>query len=321
MIGDVTVGLITLTATQADRLDKVVVALLPELSRSAAQRLIAQGRVQVDDVARDADYRVQPGQTITVNLPAPLPEAPQAEPIPLDVLYEDASVIVINKPAGIVAHPAPGNLSGTVVNAVLSYAPEVQMVGDARRPGIVHRLDKETSGLLLIARHEAALHALQSQFKARAIQKTYLALCVGHVRPERGVINRPIARDPANRRRMAIVPSGREAVTEYSVAEVFALDGASGLRYSLVRAHPLTGRTHQLRVHFASIGHPIVGDALYGLRKDELTRRLKPRHMLHASELTFVSAASGREVKLHAPLPADMRRVLEELRPLSSRDQ
>ncbi|MFN4295037.1 MAG: S4 domain-containing protein, partial [Thermoflexales bacterium] len=128
-----TVGLITLTATQADRLDKVVVALLPELSRSAAQRLIAQGRVQVDDVARDADYRVQPGQTITVNLPAPLPEAPQAEPIPLDVLYEDASVIVINKPAGIVAHPAPGNLSGTVVNAVLSYAPEVQMVGDARR--------------------------------------------------------------------------------------------------------------------------------------------------------------------------------------------
>ncbi|RMG62994.1 MAG: RluA family pseudouridine synthase [Chloroflexi bacterium] len=321
MIGDVTVGLITLTATQADRLDKAIAALLPELSRSAAQRLIAQGRVQVDGVAHDADYRVQPGQTITVDLPAPPPEAPQAEPIPLDVLYEDASVIAINKPAGIAAHPAPGNLSGTVVNAVLFYAPEVQRVGDARRPGIVHRLDKETSGVLLIARHEAALHALQSQFKARAIQKTYLALCVGHVRPEHGVIHRPIARDPAHRRRMAIVPGGREAVTEYSVVEVFAPDETTDLRYALVRAHPLTGRTHQLRVHFASIGHPIVGDALYGLRKDALTRRLKPRHMLHASELTFVSPASGREVRLRAPLPSDMQRVLEELSPLSSRDQ
>lgn len=316
-----TIGPITLTATQADRLDKVIVALLPTLSRSAAQRLIAQGRVQVDDVARDADYRVQPGQTIVVDLPAPLPEAPQAEPIALDILYEDESVIVINKPAGIVVHPAPGNLSGTVVNAVLAYAPEVQTVGDTRRPGIVHRLDKETSGLLLVARHEAALHALQSQFKARAIKKTYLALCVGHVLPERGVIDRPIARDPGSRRRMAIVPGGREAVTEYVVTEVFVPDGEAGPRYSLVRAHPLTGRTHQLRVHFASIGYPIVGDALYGVRKDELTRRLKPRHMLHASELAFVSPASGREVKLHAPLPVDMRRVLEELSPPSSLDQ
>ncbi|BCX03887.1 MAG: putative RNA pseudouridine synthase [Candidatus Roseilinea sp.] len=317
----VSTGLITLTAAQADRLDKVIVALLPMLSRSAAQRLIAQGRVRVDDVARDADFRVQPGQTILVDLPAPLPEAPQAEPIALDILYEDESVIVINKPAGIVVHPAPGNLRGTVVNAVLAYAPEVQAVGDARRPGIVHRLDKETSGLLLVARHETALHALQSQFKARAIKKTYLALCVGHVRPERGVIDRPIGRDPSSRRRMAIVPGGREAVTEYVVTEVFTPGSAAGAQYSLVRAHPLTGRTHQLRVHFASIGYPIVGDALYGVRKDELTRRLKPRHMLHASELTFVSPASGQSVKVHAPLPVDMRRVLEELSPPSSLDQ
>ncbi len=292
------------------------------LSRSAAQRLIAQGRIQVDGAVRDADFRVQPGQVIVVDLPAPLPEAPQAEPIALDVLYEDESVIVINKPAGIVVHPAPGNFSGTVVNAVLAYAPEVQMVGDARRPGIVHRLDKETSGLLLIARHEAALHALQSQFKARAIKKTYLALCVGHVSPEGGVIDRPIARDPSKRRHMAVIPGGREAVTHYRVIETFTCNGEEhAARYSLVRAHPLTGRTHQLRVHFASIGYPIVGDALYGMRKDELTRRLKPRHMLHASELAFVSPATGQEVKLHTPLPEDMRRVLDMLSDPSSPGQ
>lgn len=320
-MADATSGLVTLTATRADRLDKVVAALLPTLSRSAVQRLIAQGRVSVDAVARDPDYRVQPGQTIVVDLPAPPPEAPQAEAILLDILYEDESVIVINKPAGLVVHPAPGNPSGTVVNAVLAYAPEVQSVGDIHRPGIVHRLDKETSGLLLIARHEEALRALQAQFKARAIKKTYLALCVGHVRPERGVIARPIARDPGSRRRMAVMPGGREAVTEYVVAEVFAPEGEAGPHYSLVRAHPLTGRTHQLRVHFASIGYPIVGDALYGARKDELTRRLKPRHMMHASELAFISPASGQTVKLHAPLPVEMRRVIEELTPPSSPDQ
>ncbi|MCS7054640.1 MAG: RluA family pseudouridine synthase [Thermoflexales bacterium] len=317
----VTAGPITLTATHTDRLDKVVAALLPTLSRSAVQRLIAQGRVRVDAISRDADYRVQPGQTIVVDLPAPAPEAPQAEPIVLDIVYEDASVIVINKPAGMVVHPGPGNPSGTIVNAVLAYAPEVQTVGDVQRPGIVHRLDKDTSGLLLIARHEAALRALQSQFKARTIRKTYLALCVGRVSPEHGVISRPIGRDPSNRRRMAVIPGGREAVTEYVVIEVFGPDDRLPAAYALVRAHPLTGRTHQLRVHFASIGHPIVGDALYGMRKDQLTRSLRPRHMLHASELAFISPASGREVKLHAPLPLDMRRVLEELSSPSSLDQ
>jgi len=315
-------GLLTLTVAQPDRLDKAIAVLLPMLSRSAAQRLIAQGRVRVDDLARDADFRVQPGQTIVLDLPEPLPEVPQAESLALDILYEDESVIVINKPAGMVVHPAPGNLSGTVVNAVLAYAPEVVTVGDARRPGIVHRLDKETSGLLLIAKHEPALRALQSQFKARTIKKTYLALCVGHVSPERGAIDKPIGRDPSKRRHMAIIAGGREAVTQYVVTEVFAPPGGQGAAcYSLVRAHPLTGRTHQLRVHLASIGYPIVGDVLYGMRKDELTRKLRPRHMLHASELTFVSPASGQEVKVHAPLPDDMRRVLDALSSPSAPDQ
>jgi len=302
---------IALTANHADRLDKIVAALIPTLSRSAAQRLIAQGHVRVEGYARDADFRVQAGQTILVTLPPPPPEQPQAEPFDLQILYEDASVIVLNKPAGMVVHPAPGNLNHTVVNAVLTYAPEVMGVGDVHRPGIVHRLDKETSGLLLIARCTEALLALQAQFKARTIRKTYLALCVGHLALNQGVIDQPIARHPTKRQRMAVLASGRPSVTRYLVKERFT--GPDGSRYTLVRAHPLTGRTHQLRVHFAALGHPIVGDALYGMRRDPLSRALKPRQMLHASELAFVSPATGLEVKVHAPLPDDMRHVLATL--------
>jgi 23S rRNA pseudouridine1911/1915/1917 synthase len=302
---------ITLTANRADRLDKLIAALVPTLSRSAAQRLIAQGSVRVEGCVRDADFRVQAGQTISVVLPPPSPKQPQAEPIALDILYEDASVIVINKPAGMVVHPAPGNPSRTVVNAVLAYAPEVAGVGDAQRPGIVHRLDKETSGLMLIARHADALSALQAQFKARTIRKTYLALCVGCLALNQGIIDQPIGRHPTKRQQMAVLASGRPAVTRYLVKE--RLSAPDGSRYTLVRAHPLTGRTHQLRVHFAALGHPIVGDALYGSRRDPLTRVLKPRQMLHASELTFVSPATGQEVKVHAPLPDDMRNVLATL--------
>lgn len=302
---------ITLTASRTDRLDKVITGLIPTLSRSAAQRLIAQGRVKVEGCARDADFRVRIGQTIAVTLPPALPEQLQAEQIDLSIVYEDASVIVINKPAGMVVHPAPGNPNRTVVNAVLAHAPEVINVGDARRPGIVHRLDKETSGLMLIARHQEALLALQAQFKARTIRKTYLALCVGRFAENQGVVDQPIARHPTKRRQMAIVPGGRPSVTYYTVKERFvASDGAP---YTLARAHPLTGRTHQLRVHFAALGHPIVGDALYGSRRDRLTRALKPRQMLHASELIFISPATGREIRAYAPLPDDISAVLASL--------
>lgn len=309
---------LTLTVTRADRLDKAVASLAAGLSRSAVQRLVEQGRVLVNGVAQDADFRVQPGHIITVRLPEPPPgvlhEVQHTEPLSLDILYEDAGVIVVNKPAGMVVHPAPGNASGTLVHAVLSYAPEVITVGDAHRPGIVHRLDKETSGLLLIAKSEAARSALQSQFKARTIKKTYLALCVGRVQPERGLIHKPIARDPSNRRRMAVVVNGKEATTQYAVLEVFThREGEGGTAYSLVRVHPLTGRTHQIRVHLASIGYPLVGDALYGMRRDPLTRRVTPRHLLHASELTFVSPATGELLSVHAPLPEDMRSVIDAL--------
>jgi len=311
---------VTLTASRADRLDRVIAALLPALSRSAAQRLIAQGHVHVEGRARDADFRVQAGQVISVTLPSPPDEQPQAEPIDLSILYEDASVIVINKPAGMVVHPAPGNPNRTVVNAVLAYAPEVMTVGDAQRPGIVHRLDKETSGVMLIARNQEALLALQSQFKSRVIRKTYLALCVGHFASNQGVVEHPIARHPIRRQQMAVVAHGRPAVTRYIVKERLA--APDGSRYTLVRAHPLTGRTHQLRVHLAALGHPIVGDALYGARRDPLTRALRPRQLLHASELAFISPATGQEVKAYAPLPDDIGSVLASLfNALSALDQ
>lgn len=304
----------TLTVTKPNRLDKAVALLLPELSRSAAQRLIDQGRILVNGAARDASFRVQVKDVIVVHMPDPAPTSPQAEPMALDVIYEDDDVIAINKPAGMVVHPAAGNASGTLVNAMLAYAPDVSLVGDEQRPGIVHRLDKETSGLLLIAKTDAALASLQAQFKTRAIKKTYLAVCVGHIQPERGLIHKPIARDPGNRKRMAIVAGGRDAATKYAVTEVFTRnDGAVARAYSLVRAHPLTGRTHQLRVHFASIGYPIVGDALYGARKDPLTRELAPRQLLHSSELVFALPSSGVEKRLHAPMPEDMRRVMDDL--------
>ncbi len=323
------------SAPRADRLDKLVAALLADITRSAAQRLIEQGCVSVNGVIRDASYRARAGDVIDVDLPdTPTPDSLIAENIPLDILYEDDDVLAINKPAGLVVHPGAGNPSGTLANALLSHAPEIAGVGDKDRPGIVHRLDKETSGVVLIAKTPAAHRALQAQFKARAVKKLYLALCVGAVQPARGIINKPIGRDPSNRKRMAVVMDGRAALTEYAVAEVFEAGGrviempagssagatsatvalGRGAAYSFVRAWPATGRTHQLRVHFASIGFPIVGDALYGAaRRDLLSRALAPRHLLHASEVIFALPSGGQIMKVFAPMPADMRRVIDQL--------
>lgn len=293
-----------LTVRKVARLDKALPTLLPELSRSAAQRLIDAGHVRVNDVVRDASHAVAPGDVIDVEIP-PAPSAvPQAEALPLTVLYEDDDVIAIDKPAGLVVHPGAGNSGGTLVNALLHHAPDVADVGDEGRPGIVHRLDKETSGVMLAAKTAAAHAALQEQFRLRQIRKTYLALCVGDVQPPRGVIDKPIARDPSHRQRMAIVPGGREAVTEFVVIERMRIDERP---YSLVRAHPRTGRTHQIRVHLASIGFPIVGDLLYGAGRDPLSKRIAPRHLLHASEIRFRLPSTGDETALYAPLPDDMR--------------
>lgn len=307
-------------AQKSDRLDKIIAATFADVSRSAAQRLIDQQHVTVNGVSRDASTRINRGDMIEIRFPDLVSEIPQPERISLDVLYEDEEVIAINKRAGMVVHPAAGNTSGTLVNAMLAYSPDISDVGDEQRPGIVHRLDKETSGVMLVAKTNEAYRALQEQFKTRVIKKTYLAICVGRVVPTHGRINKPIMRDPSNRQRMAIVPGGRESVTEFLVTELFELTArqllagatlAKGSTYTLLRVMPETGRTHQIRVHLASLGFPVVGDALYGAaRHDPLSKMLAPRHLLHASELHFVLPSSGHPLRLHAPMPADMQEVV-----------
>lgn len=329
-----------LQAPRADRLDKIVAAVCADLTRSAAQKLIAGGSIRVNGLSREAGDLVRPGDWIEVDVPDPVDDVLRPEAIGLDVLYEDADVLVINKPAGMVVHPGAGVRGGTVANAILSYAPEAADAGDdPQRPGIVHRLDKETSGVLLIARNDAALQALQAQFQTRTIEKTYLALCVGDVMPPAGLIDKPIGRDPGHRQRMAVVASGRSAQTEYTVTQRWKVADADGvaeavlgtlgrvsttgaerkakpmpMAYALVRARPRTGRTHQLRVHLASLGYPIVGDETYGAtRRDPLSKKLAPRQLLHASELRFALPSTGAEFRAHAPLPADFLGVLGAL--------
>ncbi len=317
----------TVTARKAGRLDKVLVGLLTEYgspSRSAVQKLIDSGRVKVNGVARPAGYAVKPGDVVVVDIPAAKPTTTEPEDIALKIIFEDDDVIAVDKAAGMVVHPGAGNAAGTLANAILAHAPGMAAVGDPTRPGIVHRLDKETSGIVLLAKHPAAYVELQRQFKMRTVKKLYMALCVGAVSPPRGVINKPIGRDPAHRQRMAIVADGRESVSHYAVAEVYTLKATlmptdfpdlkmpKGATYSFVRVRPSTGRTHQIRVHLASIGFPIVGDALYGAtRRDALSRALAPRQLLHAGELGFNLPSTGQWTTLYAPLPEDMRRILD----------
>jgi 23S rRNA pseudouridine1911/1915/1917 synthase len=295
----------------AGRLDKYLADEIPELSRSAVQRLIDDGQVTVNGEPMRASYRVRPGDTLFVLLPAQRVSELAAEEIPLAVVYEDETLLVVDKPAGMVVHPAPGHPSGTLVNALLAHCPELAQ-SDDERPGIVHRLDRDTSGLILVAKSDKARRALQRQFKQRQVDKAYVALLDGHLQPAYGRIEAPVGRDPQHRQQMAVLPGGREAITEYHVLERFAHDlGPARGEYSLVEVEPRTGRTHQIRVHFASIGHPVVADPVYGRRKKQLA---VPRQFLHASRLGFKHPKTGQRIKLEAPLPADLSSVLELLR-------
>ena len=293
-----------------ERLDRAVAARLPDLSRSYVQTLIDQGRILVDGRPRKASWRLSAGEQIAVAIPPPVPGDLRPEAIPLRVLYEDADLLVIDKPAGMVVHPAPGHAAGTLANAVLAHAPEVRVNGSVR-PGIVHRLDKETSGLLVVAKHERALAALQAQFQARETLKLYLALLEGVVEPEEGTIDAPIGRDPRNRQRMAVLREGRPAVSHFRVVERFA-------RHTLVEVRPETGRTHQIRVHCAFIGHPVAGDPVYGpgrrgsrgARGPELPLE---RQFLHAARLGF-RALDGAWREFESPLPPDLAAALDALR-------
>lgn len=305
----------TIEATHAGRrLDRTVTELAEGLSRAHVQRLIEEGEITVNGAVVKAGQKVKAGEIVVVTVPPPRATDLRPEAIPLTVVYEDATVLVIDKPAGLVVHPAPGHANGTVVNAVLAHAPEVAMNGTLR-PGIVHRLDKETSGLLVVAKTDAARAALVEQFAERRVHKEYLALVQGYP-PAELRIDLPLGRDPLNRQRMAVAPNGRAAVTE--VATIESLAG-----YSLVCARPRTGRTHQIRVHLAFRGHPIVGDTTYGgARRIErrptghsARRRLDlERHFLHATRIGFMVPETGLWREFESPLPAELNAVLAWLR-------
>ncbi len=282
------------------RLDKFISEQIPELSRTYAQKLVAEGYVTVNDRPAKASLKLNAGDRVQVTVPPPSPSPLSPEAIPLKIVYEDDDILVIDKPAGLTVHPSPGQTAHTLVNAILSRLPAAEF-GDSLRPGIVHRLDKDTSGLMLVAKNKAAQADLISQFKARTIKKAYLALVKGRVTPEQGSIEAAIGRDPRNRKRMAVVSEGRPARTNYKVVKY--LDG-----YTLLEVEPETGRTHQIRVHFAAIGFPVVGDATYGTRSKHLSRQF-----LHAYRLGFKLPSTGDYMEFNSELPEDLQGALSEL--------
>jgi 23S rRNA pseudouridine1911/1915/1917 synthase len=285
-----------------ERLDVFLSRAVADLSRSQARRLIDDGLVTVDGTPERPSYRLPGGARITATLPPAEEVEPAAERIPLTIIYQDEDVIVVDKPAGLTVHPAPGHPSGTLVNALLALAPELADLRDRVRPGIVHRLDRDTSGLLVVARNERARDDLIRQMKQREVSKTYLALVQGVPQPPQGTIEAPIGRHPRNRKKMAVVAGGREAETRYRTRE--EVDG-----FALLEVEPVTGRTHQIRVHLAAVGHPVAGDSVYGKRSD-----LVGRQFLHAWRLAFDLPSSGRRVEFESPLPADLRAALARLR-------
>ncbi|MCI0395579.1 MAG: RluA family pseudouridine synthase [Chloroflexi bacterium] len=289
-----------------ERLDKALAEALPELSRAQCQRLIKEGLVTLAGRPARASYRLEGHERVAVVIPPPKETDLAPEPIPLDIRYEDEDMILVNKPAGMVVHPAAGHPQGTLVNAILAHCPDLAGVGGEKRPGIVHRLDKDTSGLLLVAKNDQAMRYLQAQFKRRTVTKIYLALVEGRFGQAEVLIDAPIGRDPHNRKKMAVIPPNNSATARPAQTRVRLL-GYYG-DFSLVECRPLTGRTHQIRVHLAFAGYPIAGDLVYGRRKQRLDL---DRHFLHAAELTFKRPSDGRELTFKAELPRELQRLLD----------
>ncbi len=299
--------IVRLTADDAgERLDKYVRGKVPSLSRSRIQQLISEGLVTVNGVPVKGSYRLRKGDEILTRIPPAEEVQLLPQGIELSVVYEDEQLVVVDKPAGMVVHPAHGHREGTLVNALLARYPDLR-VNEDNRPGIVHRLDKDTSGLIIAAKTEGARRDLQRQFKRGEVEKIYLALAEGRVEPDRGIIDAPIGRDARHRKRMTVVRGGREAVTEYQVLEYLG-------DYTLLEVRPRTGRTHQVRVHLAFIGHPVVGDRVYGYRKQRLGLK---RQFLHAKGLGFHLPVSGEYIAVTSELSQDLRDVLERLRKTS----
>ena len=287
------------------RLDAFLASSLDGLTRSQAARLIESGEVAVNGKTAGKSYKLAGGEDIAVTLPEPEPVEAVPQDIPLDVVYEDADVIVVNKPSGMVVHPAPGHPDGTLVNALLYHcAGTLSGVGGALRPGIVHRIDRDTSGLIIAAKNDAAHQYLSAQLADHTLARTYECIVVGALREDRGTVNAPIARHPTDRKRMAVVAGGREAVTHWEVIARYP-------GYTHVRCRLETGRTHQIRVHMAYIGHPILGDTVYGAKKEVpgLTGQC-----LHAVGLRFLHPRTHEVVELFCPLPEEFTRMLQKIR-------
>lgn len=287
------------------RLDKLISEQLPELTRSAVQHLMQDGCVTIAGKPVKKNTKASAGDVITVELPEPREVEIEPENIPLDIVYEDGDIIVVNKPKGMVVHPAPGNWSGTLVNALMYHCGDsLSGINGEIRPGIVHRIDKDTSGLLVVAKNDRAHQSLAEQIKVHSAGRRYFAVVYGTPREQKGTVNAPIARHPVDRKKMAVLAGGREAITHYEVLEQYA--GYSYLTFLLE-----TGRTHQIRVHMAHIGHPIIGDPLYGPAKDKWKLQ---GQCLHAGELTLTHPATGERMTFQAPLPAYFTTVLQKLR-------
>ena len=294
-------------AEQAGRLDKFLVGRLPDYSRARLQTLIREQRVRVDgDAVSKSGSRVEAGQRVELSVPPAKSSSLVPEKIPLDIIFENQDLLVVDKPAGMVVHPAPGHPTGTLMHAALAHAPQIEGVGDEERPGLVHRLDKETSGLILLAKNDKTQRHLQRQFEERQVQKTYLALVDGQPPTPTGRIEAPIGRDPRDRKKMAVVSEGRgrEAVSEYRLRESFA-------KHALMDVDLLTGRTHQIRVHLAFLGTPVVGDTVYGRRTASLSL---DRHFLHARQLGIKLPGERVPRLFEAPLPDELQAILDQLK-------
>jgi 23S rRNA pseudouridine1911/1915/1917 synthase len=294
---------------QADdkkRIDVFLTEKIPEHSRSYIQKLIKDGLVLVNGEKVKPNFKVKPGCIIDVTIPPPQEISLQPEPMELDIVYEDDDIVVVNKPQGMVVHPAPGNYSGTLVNALLYSCDELSGIGGVIRPGIVHRLDKDTSGLLVVAKNDAAHRSLAQQIRDRTLKRVYWCIVEKNIKEDKGVINAPIGRHPTNRKKMAVVnlPTAKPAITHFKVLERFG-------EYTLVEARLETGRTHQIRVHMAYIGHPVVGDSVYGSRKQKFNLK---GQVLHAKKLGLIHPSTGEYMEFEAPLPEYFENLLDILR-------